>query len=80
MSNNIGGASDASGVLSCLDISLQESTLLYFSLSKLIPNGKSEYSQLSVMKDEQKCIMNAVSKTSEKYKASPSLFTTVYAC
>lgn len=60
MSNNIGGVGDVSRVLSCLGISVQESTLLYFSLSKLILNGKSEHSQLSVMKDEQKCIMNTV--------------------
>lgn len=53
MSNNIGGVGDVSGALSCLGISVQESSLLYFSLSKLIPNGKCEHSQLSVMKDEQ---------------------------
>lgn len=60
MSNNIGGVIEVSGILPCLGISVQESTLLYFSLSKLIPNGKSEHSQLSVMKDEQKRTMNTV--------------------
>lgn len=56
----IGGVGDVSGASSCLGISVQESTTLYFSLNKLIPNGKSEHSQLSVLKDEQKCIMNTV--------------------